>query len=319
MRFDSRGLVSTYLSQWMPTGDTTRQGVAGYFGGGDASAGYVATIDRISFATDTKTVPASLAGINDGSMTSANSGVAGYWAGGFDTGYLNLIQRLTFPAEVRTTLSPVLTATVYLGSGFSNSGVAGYFAGGYDGAISGVISTVDKLAFPAETKSTSTSLIRAGYVSASFSNVGIAGYICGGNNGTVFDTVSKYVFPVDTISDIGNTLTVANNRFAGFANYGVAGYCANGYTSSATNLNALDKFALPADTRTSLGAVLSVATRANGAMNNTGVAGYVGGGNAPRTARVDKISFPSDTVSFLGSVLSQAMFNCAGCSDEGVF
>lgn len=75
MRFDSRGLVSTYLSQWMPLNDVTRQSVAGYVGGGFDGA-LISGIDKITFPADTKTtLSATLSTARDGSSGMADCGV----------------------------------------------------------------------------------------------------------------------------------------------------------------------------------------------------------------------------------------------------
>ena len=52
----------------------------------------------------------------------ANSGVAGYVAGGYDSARVSGIDKVSFPADTKTTLSATLTtARVYAG-GFADSG-----------------------------------------------------------------------------------------------------------------------------------------------------------------------------------------------------
>ena len=125
MRFDSRGLVSTYLSQWMPTGDVTRQSVAGYWMAG-YSGGYLTSGEKFNFASQTNAATANAlpAGAQQSQSGSSNSGVAGYFAGGEDSGgKLDRINRIAFPAETRSTLSAVLSTATSQSSGFADCGV----------------------------------------------------------------------------------------------------------------------------------------------------------------------------------------------------
>ena len=97
-------------------------------------------------------------------------GVAGYFAGGFDTGYVSRIDKITFPADTKTTLSATLTTARSDTTGMANSGVAGYAAGGYGGSY---LSGIDKITFPADTKTTlSATLTAATAATASFADSG---------------------------------------------------------------------------------------------------------------------------------------------------
>ena len=75
MRFDNRSRVSTYLSDWMPSGDTMRQGVAGYVAGGYDTA-YLSAIDKITFPAETiTTLSATLTSARYGGQGFSNQGV----------------------------------------------------------------------------------------------------------------------------------------------------------------------------------------------------------------------------------------------------
>ncbi len=105
-------------------------------------------------------------------------GVAGYVAGGYDTGNISGIDKVSFPADTKTTLSATLTTARAGAAGFANSAVAGYVAGGYGSAP---ISGIDKVSFPADTKTTlSATLTTARNTISGFANVGVAGYVAGG-------------------------------------------------------------------------------------------------------------------------------------------
>jgi hypothetical protein len=53
----------------------------------------------------------------------ADSGVAGYFGGGLDGSSLSGIDKITFPADTKTTLSATLTSVRYGPAGFADCGV----------------------------------------------------------------------------------------------------------------------------------------------------------------------------------------------------
>ena len=98
--------------------------------------------------------------------------------------------------------------------------VAGYFAGGEPSART---TTVEKFAFPADTRSTlATGLSSARENMAGFADSGVAGYSAGGDTSSGrSSTVDKFAFPSDTRSTLGTGLATANWRAAGMSNQGV--------------------------------------------------------------------------------------------------
>ena len=97
--------------------------------------------------------------------------VAGYVAGGYGGSYLTGIDKITFPADTKTTLSATLTSVRSNEAGFANSGVAGYVAGGANSTV--YLSDIDKITFPADTKTTlSATLTSARGEGAGFANSG---------------------------------------------------------------------------------------------------------------------------------------------------
>ncbi len=92
------------------------------------------------------------------------SGVAGYVAGGFDSGRISGIDKVSFSADTKTTLSATLTSARLGPTGFANSGVAGYVAGGNDSG--GRISGIDKVSFPADSKTTLSATLTTGRIYA---------------------------------------------------------------------------------------------------------------------------------------------------------
>ena len=135
-------------------------GVAGYVGGGTLAAGTpkINSFEKMTFPSDTiVAVTPTLTAVVYQGCAFADSGVAGYWAGGTTTptAYISRIDKLTFPAEVKSTLSPTLTTASGNQTSMANTGVAGFMGGGNDG-ISGELNRIDRIAFPTDTKSTLT-------------------------------------------------------------------------------------------------------------------------------------------------------------------
>ena len=92
-------------------------------------------------------------------------------AGGTDSANVSGIDKVSFPADSKTTLSATLTNSVSEPTGFANSGTAGYNAGGNISA--GLSSGIDKVSFPADTKTTlSATLTTARAASAAFADSG---------------------------------------------------------------------------------------------------------------------------------------------------
>jgi hypothetical protein len=110
------------------------------------------------------------------------------------------------------------------------------------------------MTFSNETWSTPTAKVLngVGAGSNSMANSGTAGYITGGSvssNSTSY--IQKLVFSNDSVSTIGNRLSVAKQLSSGFANKGVAGYIALGFNTtgglSFTAVGSVDKIAFSND------------------------------------------------------------------------
>ena len=53
----------------------------------------------------------------------ANSGTAGYFGGGFDTVAISGIDKITFSADTKSTISATLSTARFAHAGFANCGV----------------------------------------------------------------------------------------------------------------------------------------------------------------------------------------------------
>jgi hypothetical protein len=300
--------------------------VAGYVaGGGNSVTSDFATVDKFAFPADTRTTLGT--GLSAARRTSggfADSGVAGYVAGGFNPSAVATVDKFAFPADTRTTLGTGLPVATSSSTSFANSAVAGYVAGGAAAGGLPEITTVTKFAFPSDTRSNVTAgLSVARYGFGGFANVEVAGYAHGGYRESIdtnVGTVDKFAFPADTRTTLGTGLSGNRRTACGFANASVAGYASGGFESTA--VATVDKFAFPSDTRTTLATGLSTARQTSGGFADSGVAGYVAGGftgAGARVATVDKFALPTDTRSTLATGLSDVRNALAAFADEGVF
>ena len=148
---------------------------------------------------------------------SGSVGVAGYFGGGYAPSLTSRIDKITFPADTKTTLSATLSSARSELSAMANSAVAGYFGGGYDGAN---ISGIDKVSFPADTKTTLSATLTAGRSElGGMANSGVAGYFGGGDPAT--DIIDKVSFPADTKTTLSATITANVTSITGMANSGL--------------------------------------------------------------------------------------------------
>jgi hypothetical protein len=187
---------------------------------------------------------------------------------------------------------------------------AGYFLGGQDAV--GRIGTVEKYAFPTDTRSAGVNLVTTTDTSAGFADALVAGYVAGGYDGGASPIlrVEKRTFPAETTSTLGTGLSGSNGtRFAGFANSATAGYVMS------RNF-AVNKFAFPSDTRSTFTIALQNWTGKTG-FANKGVAGYLGGGDPTRT-NVEKVTFSTDTLSALATGLSVGVNRPGALADTAV-
>jgi len=321
--FSPRTRVSTYLSAWMPTGDETSQTVAGYFVGGYSSS-ILSSIEKLSFESETlSTLSATLTTATYLGASYANSGVAGYNAGGQDsTGSISRIDKITFPADTKSTLVATVNQATWL-AGFANNGTAGYSAAGYGPNLNGVdrTNTVRKLLFSTETTSQLGSTVAFAGLFGAMANFTVAGYYMGGNKltGPVHSEIHKIIFSTDTASQLAATLTIELYAASGTAYASVAGYRWSGIDLNGVQLTTMDKITFSSDTRTNLGSILATAKDyAAGAFDNHLIAGYVGGSDtAGGTTDIKKMTYASETLSTPTSFSQARMYGNTGFADCG--
>jgi hypothetical protein len=290
--------------------------IAGYYAGGFNGANFLSGIDKITFATDTKSTLAAVVSVPKYAGAGlANSGTAGYYAGGYGGGgvtYTNIVDKIAFPGDVKTTLAATLTLTVDFCSGISNVQIAGYVAAGY---YSSGNANIDKFDFNTDAKSTVVAaLTSTRYDLCGISNTGVAGYFGGGIGVSVsLSGIDKITFASDTKSTLAATLSTPRSAIAGIHNPTVAGYFAGGYDSS--NISAIDRIDFGTDAKTTLAATLSVAKNSSDGITNLGVAGYIGGGwdnSSTYYTGIDKITFPAETKNTLTATLTSGRRGIVG-------
>lgn len=292
---------------------------AGYIGGG-YDGNFVATIQRLLFSVDTMSTLTPFATGRTAGSAMANSGVAGYFAGGnAAAGFVGSIDKVDFAADVQSVLpSTTLTTPRFACCGYADSGTAGYYTGGYSGTSP--IAVTDRIIFPAETRNQISAVlnqINNGY-QMGMGNKGVAGYSPGGHYGTYQAVINKLAFPAETMSLITNFAT--GRTTTGYVNNAVAGYCNGGYGTTGFLREGI-KFSFPSDTQTTLTNLLTTARESTGGFAHSGTAGYNAGGDDAITAyinKIDKMLFATETCIEMGVVLSAGRYSPATMANSGV-
>jgi hypothetical protein len=153
----------------------SNNGVAGYAFGGFENPSGSNTIMKFNFSNNTAaSIAATISSSVGKSSASANSGTAAYIGGGYNfSGVRNTIDKLAFSNDTRSILGNTLSTNRARSSGFANSGTASYFASGDANLGSGGTTTVDKVVFSNDTRSSLGTNISYQANSAGFANSGV--------------------------------------------------------------------------------------------------------------------------------------------------
>ena len=204
---------------------TSNSGTAGYFLGGNSPAtAWQSQIDKITYSNDARTTISatmSPAGFNI-NQTMINKNVAGYVSNPYtSSGGTNSIQKLLFSTEVYSTISATNPLTGWGATETSNTSVAGYRWSQYNNAGATHSTSIQKLLFSTETRSTLSNTITARTDAAGMSNATTGGYFCGGySTGAPVTTIQKLLYGSEVTSVISSTLTNAERDLTGFSNNG---------------------------------------------------------------------------------------------------
>jgi hypothetical protein len=156
-------------------------GTAGYISGG--TKGYytlnMSKIDKLTFSNDSiSTLSYTYSPNRNGQTSFANSGTAGYYAGGQFVSNDNIvgaqdIYKVSFSNDSVSNLAATLSVLNDSAGGFAKSGTAGYISGGYSRSSNSYISTIQKLTFSNDSVSTLAASTNPRSWSQGFANSGV--------------------------------------------------------------------------------------------------------------------------------------------------
>jgi hypothetical protein len=308
-----------------------------YFAGGEGPVNQpggrnpTANIDKLSFDTDSvSTISATISSLNSNLFGAgfANSGTAGYYAGGYNNAGLSKIDKLTFSSESRSTISATFSAGRSYTAACANSGTAGYMGGGQDDATAGSnrygSSDIQKLTFSNDSRSTIGATLSTNISNhAAMANSGTAGYWGSGNyydySQIYYSKINKLTFSNETRSILTAQLTNGNvSHYTPVANSGTAGYWMGG-NELGTQIARIDKMSFSNDTISSISGLARVAMYGAGAAKS-GTAGYMGGGytdSGYSTSYIVKITFSTDTRTEVSNRLSTNKQSAGAFANSG--
>lgn len=263
---DTYGATSTTMtfSGGSRTGAVSNAYSAGYIMGGfTVNYDILSLIEKLRYYVDTKSslgVTMASPG-RSGAYSGSNNGVAGYVFAGYSNGSVLIdSEKLQFTTETKGSIGATLSNVRRIGGSMSNSGGALYMAGGVDAAYANSFSTVDKVNYSTDSRSTlgtGTSLALGD--STGFSNSGTAGYtgsgfVYSGGNGYGYRTMDKFAYSTDSRSTLSALMTGFPQVPAAFSNHQVAGYVLPNEGSSV----GADKFLFSNDTKTTVAKAMGV-------------------------------------------------------------
>jgi hypothetical protein len=200
---DTRTQIAATLSGNRSDLGSFFSGSAGYICGGTISQSFQSTVDKLTFATETRTNVTVLPAASQ-EVTGIQSSTNGYAVGGSPAIYA----RYAFATDARTTLSWAISAFDACGFSSSNNG---YLLGGRE-----LRTTVTKVLFSNDSTHTLITALGAGaHEQIPFSSR-TQGYACGGHTSAgVVSTLVKYSYATDVRSTSNAQLSGSRNEGAG--------------------------------------------------------------------------------------------------------
>jgi hypothetical protein len=201
-----RSTLTATLSQSANGQSACNSTSSGYFAGGFNNT-YQSYIDTLSFSDESRYAIEATLSQSVQCQSACNSLLAGYFAGGnnYNNGniYYSYIDKLLFSNESRSTLSIVLSQSIWNQSA-CNSTSSGYFSGGSNHNYQ---SFIDKLLFSDETRSTLTAILSRTVGIYSACNSTLSGYFAGGYNGSFQSFINRLLFSDETRTTLTATLS----------------------------------------------------------------------------------------------------------------
>jgi hypothetical protein len=265
---DATATLSATLTEQMKDNGTFGNGVtAAYTGGNNWGTPNWGRdyIGKFTFADQSYAlIVATLSEITWGDAGAANSGTAGYFAGGQGRSggssvQLDNIDKLLFADDSCSLIGPTLSAVTYYPAGAANSGTAAYWFGGYAG---GRTNKIDKTDFSDDSTADSGSdLSDAGMYQCASANSGTAAYCQLAYLASSYSKkINKLLFSDDSVSDLGEELTTATSGMSSAAQKGTFAYFAGGLEWGGNRLDVMEKLTFTSDTSAVLGATLPAAS-----------------------------------------------------------
>lgn len=304
--FGNRSRVGQYLSDYMPTGDTTFN-YANYRLGGYAPS-FSSAIKKFTFTTKTETVlSATLTAAIIANVGFASTSKVFSASGQDASSYISIHQYLDISNETRTALASTLAQNGYYGAGLTNSGTAGYIAGGgANGAITSSVpylTRIEKFFYATEASSTTVANMSINVFAINGGNNGTtAGYLVGGFYGTTdpsrlyTNMIQKLIYASDTTVSNPASLAYATYNNMMLSNHETAGYITAGSNDSGAPTTDLRKIVYATDVTSNIAAGINSANGHPTASDmQAGIGFFLGRGNA--VTEVKEFNFSTETAS----------------------
>lgn len=243
-------------------------GIAGYAFAG--TTGLTETMDKLTYATDTKSVSTngpSNQGRNYGGAID-NTATAGYVAGGESssplTYYSNFLKFTFSNATWSTGANSNLETNSRTGN--ENGSTAGY----HWANVSSAYTTARKITFSSDTWSNSFTTDRIDYGGKAPSNGTTASYQFGGmdgGTGLVRNTITKVALGTESVSTLGAVLSTARRLVGGVSDWQNAAYSLGGVETTNT-INVIQKLVFSGETISTLAATLPYTVYAYSVASN---------------------------------------------------
>ena len=175
---------------------------SGYYAGGESPSGFVSTVERVDFTTDTLS-PSPARGLASVRFAMGGTGNStdGYFGGGYDivgNNYFSDMEKVTYSTDDTLQVPGANLLLKVAGSAASGNQTNGYFGGGYDGDNSTNVTSFTKIQYSDDTRipvpTTNLSLARNDLSAMGNES---SGYFIGGRPGPV-SIIDKLVYSIET-------------------------------------------------------------------------------------------------------------------------
>jgi hypothetical protein len=282
---------------------------SGYFGGGLATGSPPtarSTMDKVTYSTDTTVaVPGANLTVARYKLAATGNSTAGYFGGGGpgvypSPGFRSTMDKVNYSSDTTAAVPGANLSVAREVTGATGNSTAGYFGGGVTGSISPTYSTMDKVTYSTDTRTTvpgaALSSARSDHAATGNSTSGYFGggtIVTGPGTGIPVSTMDKVTYSTDTRTTVpGAALSSARSDHA------ATGNSTSGYFGGDTGFPAvaiMDKVTYSTDTRSTVAtAALSDARYSFGATGNS-TSGYFGGGTPGST--MDKLDYSTEVTS----------------------